>query len=109
EARDQGVYTTNASDGAEQPTEVERLASQLDSWNLYHAGSLVMLQAFGAPHGNDGPWDQVAQQIELLGGTRQVFDAMNAVDTPGSPLDPRTLNGEDPNRRGPYALVGRVD
>ena len=46
-------------------------------------------------------WDQAAQQIERLGGTRQVFDAINAVD-------PQTLNGEDSNRKGPYAFVGRV-
>lgn len=101
EEKDQGVYTTNAADGAEQPTEVQRLASKLSSFNLYHAGSLVMLQAFGAPHGNDGPWDQVAQHVERLGGTRQVFDAMNTTD-------PRALNGEDSKRKGPYAFVGRV-
>ncbi len=99
--QDQGVYTTNAADGAEQPTEVQRLVSRLSYFNLYYAGSLVMLQAFGAPHGNDGPWDEVAKDIERLGGTRQVFDALNAVD-------PRPLNGEDPHRKGPYALVGRV-
>ena len=23
-------------------------------------------------------------------------------------VDPRALNGEDPNRKGPYAFVGRV-
>ena len=38
----------------------------------------MLLQAFGTPHGNDGEWDLVARQIERLGGTRQVFDAMNA-------------------------------
>ena len=44
----------------------------------------------------------MAKQIEVLGGTRQVFNALNAVD-------PRPLNGEDPNRKGPYAFVGRVN
>ncbi len=49
----------------------------------------------------DGPWDEAAKAIERLGGTRQVFNAMNAVD-------PRALNGENPSRKGPYAFVGRV-
>ena len=98
----QDVYTTNASDGAEQPDAVETLAGYLNvAANNYPFRPLVMLQAFGAPHGDDGPWDDVAKAIQSLGGTRQVFDALNAAD-------PHALNGEDPNRKGPYAFVGRA-
>ena len=96
-----GVYTTNAADGAEQAGAVRDLASDLTAVVNDPNRPLVILQAFGTPHGNDGPWDQVAKQIERLGGTRQVFNAMNAVD-------PRSLNGDDSNRKGPYAFVGRV-
>jgi hypothetical protein len=95
------VITTNAADGAERPADVRELADQLTRAADNSARPLVILQAFGAPHGNDGPWDQVAQQVERLGGTRQVFDAMNTTD-------PRGLNGEDSKRKGPYAFVGRV-
>lgn len=96
------VYATNAADGVEQPGEVERLAGGLTYAAYAPERPLVILQAFGTPHGNDGAWDLVAQQIERLGGTRQVFDAMNT-------SDPRPLNGESANRKGPYAFVGRVD
>ncbi len=107
---DQAVFVTNAPTqvlgvrvaNAERPDQVQRLATDLANAANDPDKPLVFLQAFGAPHGNDGPWDQVAQQVERLGGTRQVFDAMNAVD-------PRGLNGEDPNRKGPYAFVGRVN
>ncbi len=96
------LFTTNAADGAEQPAEVTQLASSLKAAADDSATTpLVILQAFGAPHGNDAPWDSVAKEMERLGGTRQVFNAMNAVD-------PQALNGEDPNRKGPYAFVGRV-
>jgi hypothetical protein len=98
----QQVYTTNAADGTEEKTgEVQRLASLLNFLDTDRLGYLVILQGFGAPNGNDGPWDDVAKGIERLGGTRQVFDAMNA-------SDPRALNGEDAKRRGPYAFVGRA-
>jgi hypothetical protein len=93
------VFVTNAADGAERPGEVQRLVDQLQDAVAFNR--LVILQAFGAPHGNDNLWDQAAKQIELLGGTRQVFEAMNAVD-------PRALNGEDAKRKGPYAFVGIV-
>ena len=66
----ESVYTTNAADGAEQPGEVQRLATDLANAANNPDRPLVFLQAFGAPHGNDAPWDQVAQQVERLGGTR---------------------------------------
>jgi hypothetical protein len=98
---DDGVYATNSASGAEQTGEVERLAGDLVFAAYSPTRPLVFLQAFGAPHGNDAAWDLVARLVERLGGTRQVFDAMNAAD-------PRALNGEDPKRKGPYAFVGRA-
>ncbi len=97
----ESVYTTNAADGAEEPAAVRNLASELKVAADSPTRPLVFLQAFGAPHGNDDAWDQAAQQVERLGGTRQVFNAINAAD-------PQTLNGEDPARNGAYAFVGRV-
>ncbi len=97
----QAVYATDTASGAEQSDEVQRLANDLNHAADDPNRPLVMLQAFGAPHGTDRPWGEAAKAIARLGGTRQVFDAMNAVD-------PRGLNGEDPSRRGPYAFVGRV-
>ena len=97
----EGVYTTNAADGTEQPGEVQRLASDLNDAVNSGERLLVILQAFGAPHGEDGLWDDAAKAIERFGGAREVFDALNAVD-------PRPLNGENANRHGPYAFVGRV-
>ncbi len=96
------VYATNAADGAEHSGEVLRLAHELRSAADNPHRPLVFLQAFGTPHGADAPWGQAAKQIELLGGTEQVFAALNAVE-------PRPLNGEDSNRKGPYAFVGRVN
>jgi hypothetical protein len=90
----QAVYTTDTASGAEQPDEVQRLASDLNRAADDPSRPLVILQAFGAPHGADRPWGEAAKAIARLGGTLQVFNAMNAVD-------PRALNGEDPNRRGP--------
>ena len=95
------VYATNTANGTEQTDEVERLAGDLVYAAFNDTRPLVILQAFGAPHGNDALWELVARMVERLGGTRQVFNAMNAVD-------PQTLNGEDPNRKGPYVFVGRV-
>jgi hypothetical protein len=95
------LFTTNAADGAEQPAAVTQLASALQRAADNPARPLVFLQAFGAPHGNDAPWGKAAQEIERLGGTRQVFNAMNATDS-------HALDDESPNRRGPYAFVGRV-
>ncbi len=95
------VVTTNAADGAEQPEEVKNLTSLLADGADQAERPLVILQAFGAPHGNDINWDNAAKQIERLGGTRQVFNALNAVD-------PRPLNGEDAKRHGPYAFIGRM-
>ncbi len=97
----EGVYATDTASGAERPDEVQRLASDLNHAADDPNRPLVILQAFGAPHGADRPWGEAAKAIERLGGTLQVFNAMNAVD-------PRALNGENPNRKGPYAFVGRV-
>jgi hypothetical protein len=97
----ESVYATNAADGVQQPVAVEGLVRELTDAVDSRDRWLVFLQAFGAPHGNDNAWDQAAQQIERLGGTREVFDAMNAVV-------PRSLNGESASRKGPYAFVGRV-
>ncbi len=95
------LITTNAADGAEQPAAVRELASLLTRQADNPVRPLVIVQAFGTPHGSDDVWDQAARQIERLGGTRQVFDAMNTDD-------PRPLNGESAKRKGPYAFVGRV-
>jgi hypothetical protein len=98
----QAVYATDTASGAEQPDEVQRLASDLNHAADDPNRPLVILQAFGAPHGADRPWGEAAKAIARLGGTLQVFNAMNAVD-------PRALNDEKRDRKGPYAFVGRVD
>jgi hypothetical protein len=96
------AYRTNDGAGNELPFEVQRLANDLKFSADQASRPLVILQAYGTPHGNDAPWDEAAKQIQRLGGTRQVFDAMNATD-------PRGENGEDANRKGTYAFVGRVN
>jgi hypothetical protein len=96
------AYRTNTAAGDSVQAEEQRLARDLKAIaDRPEAPELVFLQAFGAPHGDDPDWDAAAQQVERLGGTRQIFNAMNA---PG----PRSENGEQPSGKGPYALVGRT-
>ena len=60
----------------------------------------MILQSFGTPHGSGQVWDDLAKEVQRLGGNRQVFEAMNTTE-------PFPLNGEVATRKGPYALIGR--
>jgi hypothetical protein len=97
----ESVYRTNIDPGSENAGEVQRLAADLKASADQADRPLVILQGYGYPRGKSAAWDDAAKAVERLGGTRQVFLSMNTTD-------PRPLNGEDANRRGPYALVGRV-
>ncbi len=94
-------YRTNDGPGTESVGEVQRLANDLNFSADQADRPLVVLQAWGTPRGKSAAWDAAAKAVERLGGTRQVFLALNT-------NDPRKENGEDANRKGPYALVGRV-
>ena len=113
---DQTVFTTNAADGTEQDDAVHRLAIDLNYAVAGQARGVVILQAFGAPHGNNANWDQVAKEIERLGGTREVFDALNALDPPHAqrrcrrsqrPLRVRWPRGVDRARGGGQLFAER--
>ena len=60
------------------------LAFAVSQYNS-HGEVLVMLQAFGTPHGLDGAWLQAAAQIDGLGGNSQVFTQLNQ----GNPASPK--------------------
>ncbi len=97
------TFFTNRADGSQDEGETQRMANELaiasaDSPLGYPNGGrlLVMLQAFGKPHGtrvNFG-WLSSAAAIERLGGNAQVFAQMNQ-------------GGTDSPHYGRYAFVGR--
>jgi hypothetical protein len=94
------VYVTNSTNAAADAKEVTRLANDLTFTTTEPDHPLVILQSYGAPTAYSTDWDRAAMAIQKLGGTRQVFNALNQPNTALSP--------DDGGRRGAYAFIGRV-
>src|SRR5205085_12155793 len=93
-------YVTNSTDAAANAKEVTRLANDLTFATTEPDHPLVILQSYRAPTAYSTDWDRAAMAIQRLGGTRQVFNALNQPNTALSP--------DDGGRRGAYAFIGRV-
>ena len=94
------TYVTNSTNAAADAKEVTRLANDLTFATTEADRPLVILQAYGAPTAYSTDWDRAAVAIQKLGGTRQVFNALNQPNF--------ALNPDDGGRRGAYAFIGRV-
>jgi hypothetical protein len=84
--RSHDAYEVNTGyDEADDQAEQSRMATAMSKFG---ANDLVFIQSYGKPRATTQAWDQVARQIQLLGGTRTVFDQLDG--------------------HGGYALVGSV-
>lgn len=80
------AYEVNTGyEEADDQAEQTRMATAMSKFG---PNDLVFIQSFGRPRATTDAWDQVARQIQLLGGTRTVFDHLDG--------------------HGGYALVGSV-
>jgi hypothetical protein len=93
------LYVTNSANAAADAKEVTRLANDLTFATTEADHPLVILQSYGAPAAYSADWDRAATAIQKLGGTRQVFNALNQSNS--------GLNPDDGGRRGAYAFIGR--
>lgn len=94
------AFPVNRPGGAGDESVQNDMANTLKSFNSF---DLVFIQSYGAPRPSTPAWDAIAQQIQLLGGSRTVFnqlDGSGEYALAGSVCQPASAFGCNPVHGG---------